>query len=140
MVSDDAPRSPQSIEIQGSGTTPPQSGPFEPGKVVSFFPSEVDHKETAGTEAPSSGPRVRIKHRPPRITPGRTATFWFAAAPIGVSQECEIDHLGFHPCAAPTRYAQLAIGRHEFSVRVRGASDPSEVAIARFSWWIMSRR
>lgn len=112
VISDDASDSPQSIEVQGTGTVPPQRTPLT----------------------------VRIIHRPARVTTKHAATFWFSVAPADANEECKLDHLGFRPCSAPSRYAQLSSGRHEFQVRVHDPSNSSASTTRRFHWRIRRHR
>jgi hypothetical protein len=112
VISDDASDSPQSIEVQGTGTVPSQLS--QTGTFLA----------------------VRITHRPARVTAKHAATFWFSVAPAQASKECKLDHLGFRPCFSPIRYARLSSGRHEFQVRIHDSSNPSVSAITRFHWWI----
>jgi len=113
VISDDASDSPQSIELQGTGTAPPQRIPLT---------------------------TVRITHRPARVTAKHTATFWFSVAPAGAKGECKLDHLGFRPCSAPSRYVQLSNGRHEFQVRVHDPSNSLASTTTRFHWRIRRHR
>jgi hypothetical protein len=123
-VADDAPESPQSIELDGTGMQ--QSRP--------------SHKNdrAAAPEPPTL--RARITHHPARLSKRRTATFWFSAAPAGAIHECKLDRRGFKPCSAPRRFRQLSIGWHEFMVRIRVPSEESVSVPARFRWRVKAQR
>lgn len=119
-VSDDASGSPQSIELQGTGTAS--------SRVSDGLPESSDKVQAT--------PRVRITHHPDPVTAKRAAMFSFSAAPSGAKTECKLDHLAFEPCSSPRRYAHLLSGRHKFQVRVHDPSISVASPPADFRWRI----
>lgn len=140
-IADDAPGSPQAVEVQGIGVEPPSTGGWSgPGVSTRFIPETTAPPPPATQPTPQPRVRVHITHRPVRVSRRRAATFWFAAAPAEAGDECEIDRRGYKPCSAPRRYRGLAVGRHVFKVRARDSSGGPASRPARFHWRIKSRR
>jgi hypothetical protein len=120
-VSDNAFGSPQSIELQGTGTA---SSRFAEGL------PESSNKVRQATS------RVRITRHPVSVTTKRVAAFLFSTLPSGVKTECKLDRLAFEPCSSPKRYTHLSSGRHKFRVRVHDSSGSEASPIAMFRWRI----
>jgi len=149
-ISDNAPRSPQSIEVQGDGEPPPPSEEWRGGGGTVIVLGPPDGKElsesfrSAGPTEPvaiaAKNTSVRITHHPARVGRKRSATIRFSVAPGDAITECELDRLGFRPCSDPIHYAHLQLGRHIFRVRAKGQSSASESPSARFRWHIEGRR
>ena len=129
QIADDAPGSPHEVEVQGAGTAPPAKGG---GATVTVIMPKPEKTPPRGGVSDAK-PTVRITRHPARFTARRSATFGFSTTPAAASKECELDRLGFKPCSAPVRYAQLSTGRHEFRVRARSSGAFGSV-VARFSW------
>jgi hypothetical protein len=120
-VSDNAFGSPQSIELQGTGTASSRVG---------------EDLHESSNKLRQVATRVHITGHPALVTAKRGAAFSFSAVPPEAKMECKLDHRAFETCSSPQRYAHLAIGRHKFQVRVQDPAGPAASPIARFRWRI----
>lgn len=82
----------------------------------------VDALGHTGRSAPrrfrvdTTGPRVRLRHRPRKRTRRRRGTFAFVASERGARYRCSVDGGRFRACHSPRR-VRVGRGRHRFRVR-----------------------
>lgn len=82
----------------------------------------VDALGHSGRSAPrrfrvdTTGPRVRLRGRPPKRTRRRRATFAFVASERRARYRCSVDGRRFRVCHSPWKI-RVARGRHRFRVR-----------------------
>ncbi len=65
----------------------------------------------------SAPPRTRITLGPKKTTVHTRVRFAFRSPDAPVGFECRLDDAAFAPCTSPTRYRDLALGKHRFQVR-----------------------
>lgn len=95
----------------------------------------ADMPEGAGRKA-SVGrlPKPRITRRPPAQTASTRAKVSFTAPQAGARFECRLDRAAWRSCRSPVLFTGLSLGRHWFSVRMRGrGGGVSETARARWT-------
>jgi len=79
-------------------------------------------------------PGVTITSGPPATTSATTATFGFSSTQPGTF-ECSLDLGQFSACTSPHSYSDLAVGPHEFQVRVTNENGSD---VASWRWTVTS--
>ncbi len=81
-------------------------------------------------------PTPTITSGPANPTPTTSATLSFTDSGAGVTYQCNLDGLGWHPCSSPATYSGLSVGDHVFQVRaVNNAGDLSNPA--SYGWTVV---
>ncbi|MBZ5500891.1 MAG: HYR domain-containing protein [Acidobacteriia bacterium] len=81
-------------------------------------------------------PAPHIDSAPPALWNQNVAAFSFSDAQAGLNFLCQLDALGFSPCASPVTYGGLPDGPHSFSVIVSDPVSGRSSAAATYSWTV----
>jgi hypothetical protein len=84
----------------------------------------------------STAPETTITSAPADPTNQTSAAFAFAADEAGSTFECELDGVGFTPCASPVSYSELTAGGHLFRVRATDPAGNADSTPATHAWTI----
>jgi large repetitive protein len=84
----------------------------------------------------ASPPTPTITSGPANPTAATSATLTFTDRGAGVTYQCNLDGLGWHPCTSPESYSGLSVGGHVFQVRaVNKAGNLSNPA--SYGWTVV---
>ncbi len=81
-------------------------------------------------------PAPHIDSAPPALWNQNVAAFSFSDAQAGLNFLCQLDALGFSPCASPITYVGVPDGPHTFSVIVSDPVSGRSSAAATYSWTV----